>query len=179
MSRHDNDSNNPQQLTHLTNDGAALMVDVSSKAITCREAIASALVQTTPEVIALLQTAMLKKGDALACARIAGIMAAKKTSDLIPLCHPLALTQVDIQFSLDHPAGTIAITASCKVQGNTGVEMEALTAVTLAALTIHDMCKAVDPALVISQIQLEQKTGGKSGDWQRAPFLLARQEQQQ
>ena len=176
MSRHD--SNNPQQLTHLSNDGAALMVDVSAKAITCREAIASALVQTTAEVISLLQTAMLKKGDALACARIAGIMAAKKTSDLIPLCHPLALTQVDIQFSLNPTAGSIAITAHCKVQGNTGVEMEALTAASVAALTIHDMCKAVDPALLISQIQLEQKTGGKSGEWQRGPFLLARQEQQ-
>lgn len=168
----------PLQFTHLSNDGAAMMVDVSAKAITSREAVASALVQTTTEVITLLQTAMLKKGDALACARIAGIMAAKKTSDLIPLCHPLALTQVDIQFNLDHTSGSIAITARCKVQGNTGVEMEALTAVSVAALTIHDMCKAVDPALVISQIQLEQKTGGKSGDWQRGAFLAGRQEQQ-
>ncbi len=177
MTSHIDNTNTHQnsEFSHLNNHGAAQMVDISAKASSCREAIASAKVQTTPEVIGLLQAALLKKGDALACARIAGIMAAKKTSDLIPLCHPLALTQVDIQFSMEQATGRLNITASCKVQGNTGVEMEALTAAAVSALTIHDMCKAVDPALVISDIQLEQKTGGKSGDWQRSQFLAARQ----
>lgn len=163
------------ELTHLTADGSAHMVDVGHKTSSQRQAIASALVQTTPQVIELLLTANLKKGDALACARIAGIMAAKKTSDLIPLCHPLALTKVDISFSADAAKGQLKIFATCAVNGNTGVEMEALTAATLSALTIHDMCKAVDPALVISNIQLEEKTGGKSGVWQRAEFLAVRQ----
>lgn len=163
------------ELTHLTADGSAHMVDVGHKTSSQRQAIASALVQTTPQVIELLLTANLKKGDALACARIAGIMAAKKTSDLIPLCHPLALTKVDISFSADATKGQLKIFATCAVNGNTGVEMEALTAAALSALTIHDMCKAVDPALVVSNIQLEEKTGGKSGSWQRAEFLIQRQ----
>lgn len=164
------------ELTHLTADGSAHMVDVGHKAQSQRQAIASALVQTTPQVIELLLTASLKKGDALACARIAGIMAAKKTSDLIPLCHPLALTKVEVSFSADAAKGQLKIFATCAVNGNTGVEMEALTAATLSALTIHDMCKAVDPALVVSNIQLEEKTGGKSGHWQRAEFLAQRQQ---
>ena len=164
------------QLTHVTADGRAHMVDVGHKNPSQRQAIASALVQTTPQVIELLLTASLKKGDALACARIAGIMAAKKTSDLIPLCHPLALSKVDIRFSADAAKGQLKIFATCAVNGNTGVEMEALTAAALCALTIHDMCKAVDPALVVSNIQLEEKTGGKSGHWQRADFLALRQQ---
>lgn len=164
---------NPE-LTHLSPDGSARMVDVGGKQNSQRQAIASALVQTTPAVIELLQSAGLKKGDALSCARIAGIMAAKKTSDLIPLCHPLALNKVEIEFSLDARLGQLHIVAICAVKGNTGVEMEALTAAAVSALTIHDMCKAVDPALVISQIQLEEKTGGKSGLWQRAAFLVQR-----
>lgn len=162
------------EFTHLNQDGSARMVDVGGKQNSQRQAIASALVQTTPAVIALLQSAGLKKGDALACARIAGIMAAKKTSDLIPLCHPLALNKVEIEFSLDERLGQLRIVATCAVNGNTGVEMEALTAAAVSALTIHDMCKAVDPALVIGQIQLEEKTGGKSGLWQRAAFLAQR-----
>ncbi|WP_313771366.1 cyclic pyranopterin monophosphate synthase MoaC [Rheinheimera sp. 4Y26] len=162
------------EFTHLSSDGSARMVDVGGKQSSQRQAIASALVQTTPAVIELLQSAGLKKGDALACARIAGIMAAKKTSDLIPLCHPLALNKVEIEFSLDARLGQLRIVAICAVTGNTGVEMEALTAAAVSALTIHDMCKAVDPALVISQIQLEEKTGGKSGLWQRAAFLAQR-----
>lgn len=162
-------------LTHLNQDGSARMVDVGAKNHSQRQAVASALVQTTPEVIDLLLSASLKKGDALACARIAGIMAAKKTSDLIPLCHPLALSKVAIEFSTDIKLGTLRISATCAVNGNTGVEMEALTAAAVAALTIHDMCKALDPALVVSNIQLEEKTGGKSGLWQRAEFLALRQ----
>lgn len=165
------------ELTHLSQDGSARMVDVGGKQHSQRQAIASALVQTTPAVIALLQSAGLKKGDALACARIAGIMAAKKTSDLIPLCHPLTLNKVEIEFSLDERLGQLHIVATCAVNGNTGVEMEALTAAAVSALTIHDMCKAVDPALVVSHIQLEEKTGGKSGLWQRAVFLTQRKAQ--
>lgn len=163
-------------LTHLNQDGSARMVDVGAKNHSQRQAVASALVQTTPEVIDLLLSASLKKGDALACARIAGIMAAKKTSDLIPLCHPLALSKVAIEFSPDIKPGTLRISATCAVNGNTGVEMEALTAAAVAALTIHDMCKALDPALVVSNIQLEEKTGGKSGHWQRAVYLQQRAE---
>lgn len=166
--------NSNAELTHLSHDGSARMVDVGAKNSSQRQAIASALVQTTPAVIELLLSASLKKGDALACARIAGIMAAKKTSDLIPLCHPLALTKVEIEFSADVDKGQLRIFATCAVTGNTGVEMEALTAAALSALTIHDMCKAVDPALVVSQIQLEEKTGGKSGLWQREAFLTQR-----
>ncbi|RVU31909.1 cyclic pyranopterin monophosphate synthase MoaC [Rheinheimera riviphila] len=153
--------------THLDPSGGAQMVDVSTKTSTSREAIATALVQTTPEVIRHIEQALVKKGDVLAVARVAGIMAAKKTSELIPLCHPLALTKVTIDFTLDATLGRIALSASCRVTGPTGVEMEALTAVSVAALTIHDMCKALDPRLTINQIQLQQKTGGKSGLWHR------------
>ena len=156
------------QLTHLNADGSALMVDVSGKASSMREAIASASVQTRPDVIALIEQALLKKGDVLATARIAGIMAAKKTSDLIPLCHPLPLSKVSIDFELNAVSGQIFIQSLCRVQSKTGVEMEALTAASVAALTIYDMCKAVDPAMVIGPIQLQQKTGGKHGLWQRS-----------
>jgi cyclic pyranopterin monophosphate synthase len=153
--------------THLDPSCAVHMVDVSGKTSTNREAIATALVQTTPEVIQQIQQALIKKGDVLAVARVAGIMAAKKTSELIPLCHPLALTKVTIEFELNVDLGQICLRATCHVTGSTGVEMEALTAVAVSALTIHDMCKALDPALTINQIQLQQKTGGKSGLWQR------------
>lgn len=153
--------------THLDPNGSAQMVDVSAKTSSIREAIATALVCTTPEVVRQIEQALVKKGDVLAVARVAGIMAAKKTSELIPLCHPLALTKVTIDFALDAALGRIALSASCRVTGPTGVEMEALTAVSVAALTIHDMCKALDPGLTITQIQLQQKTGGKSGLWQR------------
>ena len=129
--------NKENQLTHLNADGSALMVDVSGKASSMREAIASASVQTRPDVIALIEQALVKKGDVLATARIAGIMAAKKTSDVIPLCHPLPLSKVSIDFELNAVSGQIFIQSLCRVQSQTGVEMEALTAASVAALTIH------------------------------------------
>ena len=141
------------------------MVDVSSKPATTRLARAGALVQTTPEVIRLIEQALLKKGDVLATARIAGIMAAKKTSELIPLCHPLLLSKVSVDFQLLPELGQIQIETSCLLSGCTGVEMEALTAASVAALTIYDMCKAVDKAMTISNIRLLEKTGGKSGHY--------------
>ncbi len=153
--------------THLDDTGAAHMVDVGEKAESVRQATAVASVQTTPEVVAQIAEQSLRKGDVLAVARVAGIMAAKRTSDLIPLCHPLALTKVTVDFALQPEQGRVQITTVCAVQGVTGVEMEALTAASVAALTIHDMCKAVDPALQINGIQLQEKTGGKSGHWQR------------
>ena len=153
-------------LTHLNQHGEALMVDITGKTASSRSAIAQAEVTMLPALVATL--ANLPKGDALACARIAGIMAAKKTADLIPLCHPLALTKVDIQFELDPARGIVRIQALCKVEGNTGVEMEALTAVSVAALTLHDMAKAADPAIEINRIHLIEKLGGKSGHWRRS-----------
>lgn len=156
------------ELTHLDDQGQANMVDVSGKQVTQRVAIASAQVQTTPEVIQLIERANVKKGDVLATARVAGIMAAKRTSDLIPLCHPLALSKVSVEFTLDQQQGRVDIQSRCVVEGKTGVEMEALTAASVAALTIHDMCKAVDPGMVIGDIKLVDKTGGKSGHWTRA-----------
>ncbi|MCC5827533.1 cyclic pyranopterin monophosphate synthase MoaC [Alkalimonas sp.] len=163
------------ELTHLNADGSALMVDVSGKASSMREAIASATLHTRPDVIALIEQALVKKGDVLAAARIAGIMAAKKTSDLIPLCHPLPLSKVSIDFELNSATGQILIHSLCRVQSQTGVEMEALTAASVAALTIYDMCKAVDPAMVLGPIQLEQKTGGKNGLWLRAEKYAEKQ----
>lgn len=153
--------------THLDDTGAAHMVDVGEKAVSVRQATAVATVQTTPEVVAQIAEQSLRKGDVLAVARVAGIMGAKRTSDLIPLCHPLALTKITVDFALQPEQGRVLITTVCAVQGVTGVEMEALTAASVAALTIHDMCKAVDPALQINGIQLQEKTGGKSGHWQR------------
>jgi cyclic pyranopterin phosphate synthase len=154
-----------QHLTHLDQSGAAAMVDVSAKAATSRLARAGALVQTTPEVIQLIARALLKKGDVLATARIAGIMAAKKTSELIPLCHPLLLSKVSVDFQLLPEQGQILIESCCVLSGSTGVEMEALTAASVAALTIYDMCKAVDKTMVISNLRLLEKTGGKSGHY--------------
>lgn len=154
-------------LTHLDQTGAACMVDISDKSITKRIAVASAMVITRPDVIGLIKNASLKKGDVLAVARIAGIMAAKKTADFIPLCHPLALSKVSVEFDCNTSVGAIFIRSRCVTNGQTGVEMEALTAVSVAALTIYDMCKAVDKNMEISSIYLEQKSGGKSGDWQK------------
>lgn len=153
------------QLTHVNSKGEAQMVDVGHKAETVRIATAQAIVSMSAELYHQLTS--LPKGDALACARIAGIMAAKKTSDLIPLCHPLALSKVEINFELHPTAHQVRVLATCKVQGQTGVEMEALTAASIAALTIHDMGKALDPAMDISAVHLLTKTGGKSGDWSR------------
>ncbi|PYI37438.1 cyclic pyranopterin monophosphate synthase MoaC [Arthrobacter psychrolactophilus] len=150
-------------LTHLRHDGTAAMVDVSDKAVTTREATATGTVTTTPAVMQLLGTGGLPKGDALAVARIAGIMGAKKTPDLIPLCHPLPISKVTVDFELGDTAVTIL--ATVKTRGVTGVEMEALTAVSVAALSVYDMIKAVDKHAVISGIQVLAKSGGKSGDW--------------
>lgn len=154
-----------EHLTHIDKSGTAAMVDVSAKPATTRLARAGALVQTTPEVIHLIEHALLKKGDVLATARIAGIMAAKKTSELIPLCHPLLLNKVSVDFVLLAEQGQIQIESCCLLSGATGAEMEALTAASVAALTIYDMCKAVDKAMAISDIRLLEKTGGKSGHY--------------
>lgn len=156
------------QLTHLDDRGAARMVDVGDKAVTERIAVAAAAVSMQPETMALLEQGAHKKGDVLAVARIAGIQAAKKCADLIPLCHPLMLTSVEVSFDLEPTRNRVTIQAQCKVSGKTGVEMEALTAVSVAALTIYDMCKAVDRGIEIGGITLLHKEGGKSGVWRRA-----------
>jgi cyclic pyranopterin monophosphate synthase len=152
-------------LTHVDEAGAARMVDVSAKAISARRAIAAGRVVTTPEVIALLRGDGLPKGDALAVARLAGIMGAKRTPDLIPLCHPIGLHGVVVDLELT--AGTIEITATTKTADRTGVEMEALTAVATAGLAMIDMIKAVDPAASIESVRVLRKEGGKTGDWVR------------
>lgn len=155
------------ELTHLDESGAARMVDVGAKPITQRLAVAGAQVRMLPATLKLLREGSHKKGDVLAVARVAGIQAAKKCSDLIPLCHPLMLNSVDVSFELDDDACGVSIQAMCKVDGKTGVEMEALTAASVAALTIYDMCKAVDRGMEITRVTLLEKQGGKSGDWQR------------
>jgi len=151
------------RLSHLDDEGAARMVDVSGKAATARSATARATVRSTPEVIALIASGGLPKGDALATARVAGILAAKRTSDLIPLCHQIALSGVDVDFSIADSA--VELTASARTTDRTGVEMEALTAVTVAALTVYDMIKAVDPGARIDEVRVVSKEGGKSGVW--------------
>lgn len=152
------------KLTHIDENGAAHMVDVSAKAVTVREALASGQISMGAEAIAAIRDGSSKKGDVLAVARVAGIMAAKKTSDLIPLCHPVALSRVSVDF--DVMRSSISVTVTARSSGQTGVEMEALTAVSVTLLTIYDMIKALDKAMVISDIKLLRKTGGKSGDWQ-------------
>ncbi|MGO2502368.1 MAG: cyclic pyranopterin monophosphate synthase MoaC [Cobetia marina] len=154
-------------LTHLNARGEAHMVDVADKQETRREARASARVSMLPATLALLAEGGLPKGDVLATARIAGIQAAKRTHELIPLCHALMLSKVTVDFTLDEVNSCVEIQVFCRLNGRTGVEMEALTAASVAALTLYDMCKAVDKGIVIGDIQLETKTGGKSGDWQR------------
>ena len=149
-------------LTHLDSQGRANMVDVSDKAQTVREAVAEALVRMRPETLQMIAQGDHPKGDVFAVARIAGIQAAKKTSDLIPLCHPLMLTSVKVELTPEG-ADAVRITARCKLTGQTGVEMEALTAASVAALTIYDMCKAVDRGMVIESVRLLEKVGGKSG----------------
>lgn len=152
------------KLTHLDEQGNAHMVDVGGKAITQRSATAEATVNMTAETLALIQQGNHKKGDVLAVARIAGIQAAKKCSDLIPLCHPLMLTSIKVEFEILSKT-SIRILATCALDGKTGVEMEALTAASVAALTIYDMCKAVDKGIQIDGLRLLEKTGGKSGNW--------------
>lgn len=156
-------------LTHIDETGAARMVDVGDKAETRREATAQAIVRMKPETLALIVEGKHKKGDVLAVARIAGIMAAKRTPDLIPLCHPLLLTKVEVTLEPMTEESSIYITATCALKGQTGVEMEALTAASIAALTIYDMCKAVDRGMVIDRIGILEKKGGKSGHWQMLP----------
>jgi len=154
------------ELTHLDANGEALMVDVTDKQVTHREASASASVKMNPETLALLIEGSHVKGDVLAVARVAGIQAAKKTHELIPLCHSLNLTSVKILINVSASGEGVTIESHCKLAGKTGVEMEALTAVTVAALTIYDMCKAVDRGMNISQVRLLEKKGGRSGHWQ-------------
>ena len=152
-----------QQFTHFDAVGNACMVDVSQKDETIRQAIAAGVITVSPLVYQMIRQGTVKKGDVLGVARIAGIMAAKKVDQLIPLCHPLAITRADLAFSLNDEQCTIELEATVSVTGRTGVEMEALTAVSVAALTIYDMCKAVDKTMVISDIRLLRKSGGKSG----------------
>ena len=151
------------RLTHVRADGSAHMVDVAEKTVTSREATAQAVLATRPDVVALLAEGGLPKGDALAVARVAGIMAAKKTPDLIPLCHPLPISKVTVDFELG--AETVRILATVRTRGVTGVEMEALTAASVAALGVYDMVKAVDRHAVITDVKVLAKSGGKSGDW--------------
>nr|WP_085908131.1 cyclic pyranopterin monophosphate synthase MoaC [Kiloniella majae] len=151
------------ELTHFDQEGKAVMVDVSDKTETVRTATAKGRVLVQPETMKLIQQGGFKKGDVLAIARLAGIMGAKKTPDLIPLCHPLMLTSVKVDFTLDPDNNAIEVIGTCKLTGQTGVEMEALTAVSVASLTIYDMCKAVDKGIQITDIRLVKKTGGKSG----------------
>ncbi len=152
-------------LTHFDAQGQALMVDVADKAHTKRIGVAHGVIRMLPATFALVQSGTAKKGDVLGIARIAGIQAAKKTSDLIPLCHPLALTRVAVEFALQEDAHSIACTATVETVGQTGVEMEALTAVQVALLTIYDMCKAVDRGMTITDVRLLEKHGGKSGSF--------------
>ena len=155
------------RLTHLDESGRARMVDVGDKDVTSRKARAAGAVHMAEETLRLVMGGALKKGDALSVARLAGIMAAKRTPELIPLCHPLMLSHVDVQVRPAPGEGRIDISAEVRCEGRTGVEMEALTAVSVACLTIYDMVKAVDKGLIISDIMLTEKSGGRSGHWQR------------
>ncbi len=146
--------------SHLDSEGAARMVDVGEKAVVRRTAVAGGFVQMSPETVALLRETALPKGDVLSTARIAGVMAAKRTPELIPLCHGLNLTSIDVEFEVGH--GRVGITATARASDRTGVEMEALTAVSVAALTVYDMIKGIEPGVVIERIELLDKTGGKS-----------------
>ena len=154
-----------KKLTHINKEGRVAMVDTSEKAITTRQAIASSRVLMSPKTVKAIRDGTTPKGDPLETARLAGIMAAKRTSELIPLCHPIPLTHVDVRVELKKTGVYLEAIVSTKAQ--TGVEMEALTAVAVAALTVYDMCKAVDKAMNVTDVRLERKTGGKSGDFQR------------
>lgn len=156
------------QLTHLDEQGRARMVDVGAKPDSERIAVAAGAVYVEPETLRLIRAGALKKGDVLTVARIAGIMAAKRTSELIPLCHPIALTQIEVDLTLNEALNAVEITATARTVGKTGVEMEALTAVSVAALTVYDMAKAVDRGMRISDIRLLEKHGGQHGDYVRA-----------
>lgn len=158
---------NGKKLTHLNEQGRARMVDVTAKPDTVREAVARAEIRMQQSTLQLIQEDGLAKGDVLGVAQIAGIMAAKRTSDLIPMCHPLFLSKVEVSFRFDEVNSAVYLEAKAKTTGKTGVEMEALTAAAVAALTIYDMCKAVDREMVISNLRLMAKSGGKSGDFRR------------
>jgi cyclic pyranopterin phosphate synthase len=151
--------------THLDDQGRVRMVDVTDKAPTEREATARGMIRMTPRIIDHIQKGTIAKGNVLETARIAGVMAAKKTADIIPMCHPLAITHAAVDFKLQPEAHTVEITATVRLTGKTGVEMEALTAVSVAALTLYDMCKALDKGMLISDICLLEKSGGKSGTY--------------
>ena len=157
------------ELTHLDAEGRARMVDVGAKPATERRAIAQALVRVTPQTAHRVQVGDAPKGDVLGVARIAGIQAAKRTAELIPLCHPLALSFVGVEGTIDGNAGTITLTAEARTTGPTGVEMEALTAASVAALTVYDMVKGIERGAEIAEIVLLEKSGGRSGQWRRAP----------
>ncbi|MHB1005460.1 MAG: cyclic pyranopterin monophosphate synthase MoaC [Chloroflexota bacterium] len=152
------------ELTHFDASGRARMVDVSEKDDTAREAVARGRVRMLPETLRLIKAGRIAKGDVLAVAQVAGVMAAKRTWELIPMCHPLLLTSVGLAFQVDDEVSTIGIEATVRTTGKTGVEMEALTAVSVAALTIYDMCKAVDRGMVVEEVRLARKSGGKSGE---------------
>ncbi|MGC9457494.1 MAG: cyclic pyranopterin monophosphate synthase MoaC [Halothiobacillaceae bacterium] len=153
------------ELTHIDETGAARMVDVSDKAATAREAVAESFVRMQPETLRMIAEGRHKKGDVLAVARVAGIMAAKRTPELIPMCHPLLLTRVKVDLTADEKRSGVHVVATCGLVGQTGVEIEAMTAASIAALTLYDMCKAVDRGMVIEQVRLLEKQGGKSGHW--------------
>lgn len=154
-------------LTHFNADGQAVMVDVGEKAETRRVAVAAGRIVMRPETLAMIQAGDAKKGDVLGVARLAGIMASKRTAELIPLCHPIALTKVGLEFRIDAAANAVDCAATAETVGRTGVEMEALTAASVALLTIYDMCKAVDRGMVIESVRLVEKLGGKSGHWRQ------------
>jgi cyclic pyranopterin monophosphate synthase len=160
------EQNNEVALSHVNSKGEANMVDVTEKAMTSRTATAVGYIKMTAATLALIHQGENKKGDVFAVARIAGIQAAKKCSDLIPLCHPLMLTKVNVNFDIDDQNNEIKVTSLCRLTGQTGVEMEALTAVSVACLTLFDMCKAADPGMEIFGIKVLTKAGGKSGNWQ-------------
>jgi cyclic pyranopterin phosphate synthase len=155
------------ELNHFDSSGAAIMVDVGDKSVTSREAVAEGAIWFNRETLALIQGGSAKKGDVLGVARIAGIMAVKKTADLIPLCHTLLIDKCAVDFTIDEAAGAVKAVCSVRLQGKTGAEMEALTGVTVALLTIYDMCKAVDRSMVMGDIRLIEKKGGKSGHFVR------------
>ena len=153
------------KFNHFDHNGNAVMVDVSDKPVTHRTAIATGSIQVSPEIMAAVKSGNVKKGDVLGVARVAGIMGVKRTSELIPMCHPLPIQKCSVDFEIDEDAGVIRVFCTVKTEGKTGVEMEALTGVQVTLLTIYDMCKAIDKHMVMSDIHLEEKTGGKSGDF--------------
>jgi cyclic pyranopterin phosphate synthase len=160
-----------QGLTHFDATGQAQMVDVGAKSETHRIAVATGTIRMKPETLAIIESGSAKKGDVIGIARIAAIMGAKRTSDLIPLCHPLALTRVAVDFEINNEQSSVQCTAQVETFGKTGVEMEALTAVQIGLLTIYDMCKAVDRGMVMTEIRVQEKRGGKSGDWHAFPGM--------